>query len=153
MSECIRFNNQNDKLKFQYSNYVAELCISKVNADKMSNFKALSLMKSAYLFSNENARICKNIMTLIRYNLSDFLNDECENVKEMFAIIEIIRKNRSKTFSDNNMELRNELKKIDEVLKSKGSSTLLLTSKHVTELNEYGIKLQKITKTYIEIIK
>jgi hypothetical protein len=51
------------------------------------------------------------------------------------------------------MEIRNELKKIDDILKSKSSSVSILISKHYTELNDYGIKLQKVTKTYLEIIK
>ena len=48
MNECIRLTTQNEKLKYQYSSYVADLCISKVNADEINNLKALSLMKDVY---------------------------------------------------------------------------------------------------------
>lgn len=153
MNECIKFTNENEKLKFQYSNYVASLCIAKVNADDMSNYQALSLMKSAYMYSKDNSRICKNIITLIRYNLSDYLNDDCRNVNDMFSILDTLRKNRSSTFNENNMELRNELKTLDDALKAKGSSVATLLSKHITELSDHGTKLQKIAKTYLELIK
>jgi hypothetical protein len=153
MNECIRLTTQNEKLKYQYSSYVADLCISKVNADKINNFKALNLMKDAYMHSKDNTRICKNIITLIRYNLSDYLNDECNNVNEMFSTIDIIRQNKSKTFSENNMELRNELKKIDDSLKTQGSSIVILSSKNITELSSHGIKLKFIVQKYLDIIK
>ena len=37
MEECIEFSSQNEKLKHQYSNYVANYCISKVNDEKIDN--------------------------------------------------------------------------------------------------------------------
>lgn len=153
MSECMQFTSRNEKLKFQYSNYVADLCIAKVNSDEMSNFKALSLMKSAYMYSRDNSRICMNIITLIRYNLSDYLNDECRHVTELFGILETIRKNRSIAFNENNIEIRNELKKLDDSLKKQGLSVSVFVSQLPSELSEYGKKLQRIAKTYLEFIR
>jgi len=152
MEECIRFTDNKAKLKFQYSSYIADLCISKVNSDVMSNFKALSLMKKAYINSPGNVRICKNVSTLIRYNLTDFLNDKCTNEKEMLAIIDFIGKNRSKTFIANSDELKRELKTIDDALKKNGSSNEIILKKHFMDLSQKGVKIVTMIKTLNQLI-
>ena len=92
-----------------FRSYVADFCIDKVNSDEISNYHALSLMKNAYLFLRDNVRICKNVISLIRFNLNDYLNDDCKNVNGMFDIIDTIKKNKSITFTDNTQELKSEL--------------------------------------------
>ena len=57
MEECISFSNDNEKLKHQYSNFVTSYCISKVNEQEIDNFKALTLMKGAYLRSQNNPKV------------------------------------------------------------------------------------------------
>jgi hypothetical protein len=153
MAECMNLTNQNDKLKFQYSNYIANLCIVKVNANEFSNFQALNLMKSAYLNSKDNSKISKNIVTLIRRNLSDYLNGTCGNVNEMFAIIEIIRQNRSHTFLSCTDELSQELELINDSLITNGSSINQLVSKLPTELTPAGIKLLRMITVLKQLIR
>lgn len=92
MEECILFSSQNAKLKHQYSNYVANYCISKVNENEMDNFKALSLMKGAYLRSPNNPKIVKNFITLIRFNLMDILNDRTRKMNEIYTILDWVKK-------------------------------------------------------------
>lgn len=48
MVEVIKFSPINDKLKYQYSTYVSNYCIGKVNDQEISNYEALVLMKQAY---------------------------------------------------------------------------------------------------------
>jgi hypothetical protein len=151
MNECINFSQKNDKLKFQYSNFVADLCIEKVNKDIMNNYIALGLMYKAYVFSKDSSRICKNLITLIKYNLLDYLNDDYENSISMFKLITEIQNNRSDKFHECNEELKTELKNIEDVLKSHGLSIHEFIRRSNSSLNHNFIKLKKITISLFEL--
>ena len=144
MNECIRLTTQNEKLKYQYSSYVADLCISKVNADEINNLKALSLMKNAYLYSKDNTRICKNIVTLIRYNLLDITNDRTKKISEIYQVLDSIKKNRSITFKRNSTELAKARTDILRELQKSGVDISQLTSTFSISLTAHGEKLKKV---------
>jgi hypothetical protein len=150
MEECIAFSNQNEKLKHQYSNYVANYCISKVNDEKIDNFKALSLMKGAYISSPNNPKIVKNFITLIRFNLMDMLNYKTSKTKDIYNILDWVKSNMSQTYKQNNSELSNARKEILSQLKSNGVDISLfkdygfasILSGH--SLNSQGLQMKKV---------
>lgn len=154
MEECISFSNDNEKLKHQYSNYVASYCISQVNEDNIDNFKALSLMKGAYLRSPNNPRICKNFITLIRYNLMDMLNDRTKKTTDIYKILDWVKSNMSQTYKQNSSELNNARKEILGQLKSNGVDISLFEDNglasilSVTSLNSQGLQMKKVL-TYL----
>lgn len=155
MEECISFSNDNEKLKHQYSNYVASYCISQVNDDAMDNYKALTLMKGAYLRSPNNPRICKNFITLIRYNLMDILNDRTKKTTDIFKILDWVKSNMSQTYKQNGSELSNARKEILGQLKSNGVDISLFEDNGLASilsghsLNSQGLQMKKVL-TYMK---
>ena len=154
MEECISFSNDNEKLKHQYSNYVASYCISQVNEDNIDNFKALSLMKGAYLRSPNNPRICKNFIILIRYNLMDMLNDRTKKAADIYKILDWVKSNMSQTYKQNSNELSNARKEILGQLKSNGVDISLFEDNGLASilsghsLNSQGLQMKKVL-TYL----
>lgn len=150
MEECISFSSNNEKLKHQYSNYVASFCISQVNDDAIDNYKALTLMKGAYLQSPNNPRICKNFITLIRYNLMDILNDRAKKTTDIYKILDWVKSNMSQTYKQNGSELSNARKEILGQLKANGMDISLfddtgfasILSAH--SLNSQGLKMKMV---------
>ena len=155
MEECIAFSNQNEKLKHQYSDYVANYIISKVNDEKIDNFKALSLMKGAYLSSPNNPKVCKNLITLIRFNLMDVLNDRTIQTTEIYNILDWVKNNMSRTYEQKSNELSKVRREILAQLKKAGvdispfndSSISSIFSEH--SLNSEGLKMKKVL-TYLK---
>lgn len=126
MEECINFSPQNDKLKYQYSNYVANLCVRKVNGKVMDYFNALSLLKGAYMHSPDNQRIIRDFVTLIKFNLMDILQNTTRKSKEIFSILEWVKNNKSQAFIDNSYELSKTGKEILQQFKDAGVNVSLL---------------------------
>jgi hypothetical protein len=127
------------------------LCISKVNADEMTNLKALNLMKSAYFNSKDNTRICKNIVTLIRYNLSDITNDRTNRMSEIYQVLDDIKTNRSITFKRNSSELAEARTAILKQLQESGVDISQLISTFSFSLTADGQKLKKVL-TYMSAL-
>ncbi|MEI6265923.1 MAG: Hsp70 family protein [Sphingobacteriia bacterium] len=154
MEECIAFSSNNEKLKHQYSNYVANFCISKVNDNAIDNYKALTLMKGAYLRSPNNPRICKNFITLIRYNLMDMLNDRTNKTTDIYKILDWVKNNMSQTYKQNSSELMNARNDILSQLKSSGLDISLFEDKGFApirsgnSLNYQGLQMKKVL-TYL----
>ncbi|MDG1245915.1 MAG: hypothetical protein P8N74_05420 [Polaribacter sp.] len=150
MEECISFSNQNEKLKHQYSNYVASYCISQINENNIDNFKGLSLMKGAYLRSPNNPRIVKNFITLIRFNLMDMLNDQTRNSKGIYNLLDWVKSNMSQTYKQNSDELSKARREILQQLKQSGVDTSLFDDNSVyslisgNSLNSQGLKMKKV---------
>ena len=160
MEECISFSNHNEKLKHQYSNYVANYCISKVNDEKIDNFKALSLMKGAYLRSPNNPKIVKNFITLIRFNLMDILNDQTRKTKDIYKILDWVKNNMSQTFKQNSDELSKARREILQQLKKSGADISLfiddnpLSNLHLhlgQSLNAQGLKMKRVLTYFKEL--
>lgn len=158
MEECISFSNQNEKLKYQFSNYVANYCISKVNNEEIDNFKALSLMKGAYLRSPNNPKIVKNFITLIRFNLMDMLNDQTRKTTDIYSILDWVKNNMSQTYKQNSNELSKARREILQQLKEAGNDISLfdddnpLSSLNLNfgqSLNAQGLKMKKVL-TYLK---
>jgi len=161
MEECISFSNQNEKLKHQYSNYVANYCISQINETNIDNFKGLSLMKGAYLRSPNNPRIVKNFITLIRFNLMDMLNEDnnnsfdfllgqTRNSKGIYKILDWVKNNMSQTYKQNSDELSKARREILQQLKQSGVDTSLFDDNSLSSLmsgnslNLQGLKMKKV---------
>ncbi len=105
IQSSIKISQSKDKLKFLYAHYASNLCVSRINANKMTTFKGLKIMKEAYLTLPNDSRVCTNIITLIRMNLMDVLNDNSRNSYEIYSILDSIKQNRSITFRNNASEL------------------------------------------------
>ena len=150
MEECIAFSSHNEKLKHQYSNYVASYCISQVNEENIDNYKAISLMKGAYLRSPNNPRICKNFITLIRFNLMDILNDRTGKESDIYKILDWVKGNMSQTYKQNSSELSNARKEILGQLKANGVDISLFEDNNLASilsghsLNSQGFKMKKV---------
>ncbi|MCB0537947.1 MAG: hypothetical protein KDE33_10540 [Bacteroidetes bacterium] len=158
MEECFLFSSQNEKLKHQYSNYVANYCISKVNENIIDNFKALTLMKGAYLRSPNNPRVVKNFITLIRFNLMDMLNDQTRKTTEIYKILDWVKNNMSQTYKHNSNELSKARKDILQQLKQAGVDISMLDDDNPLSslnlnfgqsLNAQGLKMKRIL-TYLK---
>ena len=150
MKECISISRNNEKLKHQYSNYVASYCISQVNAENIDNYKALSLMKGAYLQSPNNPRICKNLITLIKFNLMDILNDRTRKISDIYKILDWVKGNMSQTYKHNSNELSNTRKEILGQLKANGVDISLFEDNALStilsghSLNSQGLQMKKV---------
>lgn len=150
MEECFSFSSQNEKLKHQYSSYVANYCISKVNNEEIDNFKALSLMKGAYLRTPNNPRVVKNFITLIRFNLMDMLNDRTRKTTDIYSILDWVKNNMSQTYKQNSNELSKARREILQQLKQGGVDISLFDDNSFssilsgTSLNSQGLKMKKV---------
>jgi hypothetical protein len=155
MEECISFSNHNEKLKHQFSSYVANYCISKINDEKIDNFKALSLMKGAYLRSPNNPKIVKNFITLIRFNIMDLLNDQSRKTKDIYNILDWVKNNMSQTYKQNSDELSKARREILQQLKESGADISLFDDDNTLHLfreqtlNAQGRKMKKVL-TYLK---
>jgi hypothetical protein len=150
MEEVIEFSSKNEKLKHQYSNYIVNYCINKVNAGKISNKKALSLTKTSYLYSSDNPQICRNFVTFIKLNLMDILNDRTRQTSEIYDLLDEIYLIRSNTFKQESAELSKIRTTILNELSKKGVDLSLFgegrISSRVEEkgLNAQGEKMKKV---------
>lgn len=155
MEECFSFSSQNEKLKHQYSSYVANYCISKVNDEEIDHFKALTLMKGAYLRSPNNPRVVKNFITLIRFNLMDMLNDRTRKTTDIYTILDWVKKNMSQTYKQNSNELSKARREILQQMKQAGVDISLFDDNSLssilsgTSLNSQGLKMKKVL-TYLK---
>ena len=155
MEECISFSSQNEKLKHQYSSYVANYCISKVNNEEIDHFKALTLMKGAYLRSPNNPRVVKNFITLIRFNLMDMLNDRTRKTTDIYTILDWVKNNMSQTYKQNSNELSKARREILQQMKQAGVDISLFDDNSLssilsgTSLNSQGLKMKKVL-TYLK---
>lgn len=155
MEECFSFSNQNEKLKHQYSSFVANYCISKVNDEEIDHFKALTLMKGAYLRSPNNPRVVKNFITLIRFNLMDMLNDRTRKTTEIYTLLDWVKNNMSQTYKQNSSELSTARREILQQMKQAGVDISLFDDNSfssllsATSLNSQGLKMKKVL-TYLK---
>jgi hypothetical protein len=159
MEQCISISDTQEKLKYQYSNYVASYCISQVNEEIMDNFEALTLMRSAFLHTPNNPKICKNFITLIRFNLMDIINNRTGKANEIYKILDWVKDNVSGAFTQNSNELTNARKEIIDQLKSSGADISLFEEDEVSpfgtifkkpkvssheSLNAHGLKIKRV---------
>jgi hypothetical protein len=127
MEECLDLVDDNDKLIFQYSNFVANYSIQQVNEGNIDNCEALSLMKKAYLKSDSNTRICKNLVTIITNNLMDILNDSSVDKSRIYSLLDDLYWHRSEVFMQSAIELSKTRSEILQKLKRSGAPIDLLT--------------------------
>ncbi len=120
MEAIIPFSPNNDKLKFQYANYVSNYCIAKVNGNKIDNYKALTLMHKAYEYSPGSNRICENFVTLIRFNLMDIINKRTTKSTDIYKILNTVVSKLSKVFIQASSELSKARTDIIRELKAAG---------------------------------
>ncbi|MDR0630563.1 MAG: hypothetical protein LBF70_00820, partial [Holosporales bacterium] len=150
MEEVVEFSSKNEKLKHQYSNYIVNYCINKINAGKISNTKALSLVKTSYLYSSDNLQICRNFITLIRLNLMDILNDKTRQTSEIYDLLDEIYGKRSNTFKQESVELSKVRTAILNELSKKGVDLSLFDESLISSrageksLNAQGEKVKKV---------
>jgi len=139
MKKSLDILPNNDRLKYLYSSFAANLCVTKINSDKMTIYKGLQIMNSAYKISPNDSRVCKNIITLIRMNILAILNDRNTNISGIYSILDDIKANKSITFKNNAYEL---LKARKEILNSLPfSARKAITSG--ANLNSNGRQLKK----------
>ncbi len=150
MEEVIKFSPINEKLKYQYSNYVSNYCIEQVNDELLSNYQALLLMKRAYLLSPLNSRICKNFVSLIHFNLMDILNDRTNKQKEIYKCLDDIYPVRTGVFKQNAGELSESRAEIVSQLQNSGVDISVFES-NTRSLTSEGEKIKK-TLYYLKVL-
>ena len=132
--------------------------VAKVNNEEIDHFKALSLMKGAYLRSPNNPRVVKNFITLIRFNLMDMLNDQTRKTTEIYTILDWVKNNMSQTYKQNSNELSKARREILQQLKQGGVDISLLDDENPLSrlnlnfgqsLNAQGLKMKKVL-TYLK---
>lgn len=126
MEIVLQISPERGKLQYQYANFVANYCVSRVNSNKISNIEALVLMKNGYTNAMENPRICKNLITIIHFNLMDILNENVAQSQKIYELLDDIHKKRSLTFKQCAQELTDARAKILKELKDAGVNTALL---------------------------
>jgi len=137
--QAIKFLHSNEKLIYQYANFISNLCVVKVNSGKMKKLRALQLMSDAYICLPDSIRICKNIIALIKMNIIDAVTERSYNATEIFAILEEIYENRSVTFIQNARELSEARMEILNEL----PSSVQIAIRTGTNLSSEGIILRK----------
>jgi len=125
MQSVIKISPTKDKLKYQFANYASNLCVSKINAKKMTNYKGLQIMNNSYKLLPNDARVCKNIIALIRMNILDILNDRSNNSFAIYSILDDIKNNRSNSFKHNAGELVKTRSEILSQLPAEARSSII----------------------------
>jgi len=139
MKKSLNILPNNDKLKHLYSSYASNLCVTLINSDKMTIYKGLQIMSSAYKISPNDLRVCRNIIALIRMNIFDILNDHNTHVSSVYSILDEIKTNRSVTFKNNADELLEARNEILDSLPSAAREAITTGA----ALNSNGRKLKK----------
>jgi len=137
--KAIDFSPTKEKLKYQYAGYAANLCISKINADKMKIYKGLQIMSNAYKMAPNDSRVCSNLIALIRMNILDILNQRSSSASNIYSILDEIKSNRSNSFKNNAGEL---IKTRNEILNQLPSDARIAITSGIN-LNSQGRELKK----------
>ncbi|KAF0128471.1 MAG: hypothetical protein FD155_3213 [Bacteroidetes bacterium] len=143
MEEAIKFSPNNEKLKYQYSNYVSNFCIDQVNDKLINHYQALLLMKRAYLCSPKNPRICVNFVSLISLNLMDILNDRTNKQSEIYTCLDEIYSKRTDVFKENAGELADDRAGLINQLKNSGVDVSILEG-NTSSLTKEGEKIKTV---------
>jgi hypothetical protein len=148
MEEAINFSKNNDKLKFQYCNFVTNYCIDKVNSEEIENYNALKLLANAYFISPKHQKLCTNLITLIHFNLRDIRNEEAHNMQHIYLLLDKICENRSSVFNELSHELLERRENLLSQCEQIGISRVILTGQSNGNLNSSGLVLKKVLRYY-----
>jgi hypothetical protein len=96
-------------------------------------------MSYAYKLLPNDARVCTNIITLIRMNILDILNDKSNNSNTIYSILDDIKNNRSNSFKHNAGELVKARKEILSQLPPEARTSIISG----INLNSQGRQLKK----------
>jgi hypothetical protein len=105
----------------------------------MTNYKGLQIMNNSYKLLPNDARVCTNIIALIRMNILDILNDRSNNSSAIYSILDDIKNSRSNSFKHNAGEL---IKTRNEIL-SQLPVEARISIISGRNLNSQGIQLKK----------
>jgi len=141
MDECIRFLNQNEKLKAQCSHFIHDYCNSKWKTKPP--VKLLELMIKSIKYNPNNYRAAKLITILINNNLMDIANDATTSTSQIYSLIDEVKKIKSQVLKDALKELQVLRNKVLSSMGAETSKTILLGY----NLNSNGMKLKKVLDT------
>jgi hypothetical protein len=141
MDECIRFLNQNEKLKAQCSHFIHDYCDSKWKTKSSVNL--LELMIKSIKYNPNNYRAAKSITILINNNLMDVANDTTTSTSQIYSLIEEVKKIKSQVLKDALKELQVFRNKILTSMDKETRITVLIGF----NLNSNGMKLSKVLNT------
>ena len=141
MDECIRFLNQNEKLKAQCSHFIHDYCDSKWKTKPP--VKLLELMIKSIKYNPNNYRAAKSITILINNNLMDIVNNETTSTSQIYSLIDDVKKIKSQVLKDALKELQVLRNKVLASMGAEASKTILLGY----NLNSNGMKLKKVLDT------
>lgn len=147
LAQSINLFNSGNKLRYQYSNFVTNLTVSKVNADTMTNYKALQNMKNAYFSKMDISRVCVNLVAIIRMNLLDIINDRVTNTAEIYKLLDAIKKEKSTTYKNHCGELTKVRKELLAQFPADARALILAGN----NLSAEGLKIRKGLQYMVEL--
>jgi hypothetical protein len=113
MQSVIKISPTKDKLIYQYTNFVTNLCLQKVfRSKRLENYKALDFLKDAYLLNKNNHKLCQTLVLFINNNLFDIINSNTNHNNVIYSILDTIKHNKSKTFIHHANMLADSRKKV-----------------------------------------
>jgi hypothetical protein len=148
MEENIDIVRNKEKFKYQYANFIEELCETKVFVKKtMSHYKGLELIHKAYNTVPDNTKICSFLILLINNNLFEILNDETHNERDIFRIFDRIKNSKSRVYKIHSKMLADQRRKILSNMSAENRAAILSGY----NLNSQGLKVQRVL-TYFELL-
>jgi hypothetical protein len=140
MVNTLNFSPTSQKLREQFSKYVMNLCVSKVNDDRLDNADALKYLHWAIRATNKNQRVANNLATIIKFSLMDILHDRTTRTAEIFKAVEEIKELNYETIKIACRELSETR---NEILEQLGADTRLNIETGFN-LNDRGRTLKKV---------
>lgn len=141
MEECIRFADDNVKLKSQCSNFIQEFC--DLNWRIKPAVKLLELMIKSIRYNPQNYRAAKSITILINNNLMDIANDKTNSTSQIYTMIEEVKKIHSEVLKDSLKELLILRKKVLFSIGDEAARTISMG----LNLNSTGMKMKRVLDT------
>ena len=141
MDECIRFLNQNEKLKAQCSHFIHDYCDSKWKTKPA--VKLLELLIKSIKYNPSNYRAAKSLTISINNNLMDIANDATTSATQIYSMIDEVKKIRSEVLKESLKELLVLRQKVLYSLGAEGAKTIALGY----NLSSSGMKLKKVLDT------
>jgi len=145
MEECIRFVNDNDKLKYQCSNFIHDYCISQWKIKPAVIL--FEMMIKSIEYNPNNYRAAKLITILINNNLMDIVNGKTKSYKKIYSLINEVKLIRSEVLKEALKELLILRKKILSSLGPVMAQTILTSY----NLNIQGVILKEVLDTMLEL--
>jgi len=142
MEDILRILPNDEKIRYQYSNFVSNLCVIKVNSNEYDNYTALKIMFDSIKIVNDNPKACKNLSLLLERNIRDILYDGSVNDLNIYDILSKLYSLKRKSSI-----LNNSLKYLNSIgyeLQRNLPLNVKVSLDSGFRLNDHGMRLKKV---------